>query len=264
MKISEVLCKSILVKSRIYGVDYAVNPYTGCEHDCAYCYAVFMKRYGGHQEEWGEFVDVKTNAPTVLKKQLKRIKKGRVLFSSVTDAYQPVEKHYEITRKCLQQLTNTSFYVSILTKSSLVVRDIDLLQNISCEVGVTVTTLEEEIKAALEPKSSSIAERLETLERMNGAGIPTYAFFGPIIPLLSDSQESISDMFSILNDLVQYVIVDKMNLYNSAWKRIQSILRSWRPELISQFMSIKSDSHYEHILRKRVVKAAKVPVEFCF
>ena len=264
MKVSEVLCKSILVRSRIYGVDYAINPYTGCEHNCAYCYAVFMKRYRSYPEEWGEFVDVKVNAPTILRKQIKTIKKGRVLFSSVTDAYQPVEKRYEITRKCLQQLQNTSFYVSILTKSSLVARDIDLLQNFSCEVGFTITTVDEDIKSVLEPKSSSVSERLEALQKVHEAGISTYAFLGPIIPFLSDSQESINEIFDVLSDQVAYVIVDKMNLYNSAWRRIQSVLKKWRPELISQFYSIKSDSHYEHILRKRIVEAATVPVEFCF
>jgi len=264
MKISEVLCKSVLVKSRIYGVDYAVNPYTGCEHNCAYCYAVFMKKYGDYQEEWGKFVDVKINAPTVLRKQIKRTKKGRVLFSSVTDAYQPVEKHYEITRKCLQQFLNTSFYISILTKSSLVTRDMDILQTLPCEVGVTITTLDSDVKAVLEPNSSPVPERLEALRTLHDAGIPTYAFFGPIIPFLSDSQEAITKMFNVLDDYVRYVIVDKMNLYNSAWKRIQPRLKKWRPELIPQFNSLRSHSYYEHMLRKRIMKAATVPVEFCF
>lgn len=263
MKISEVLCKSALVKSRIYGVDYAVNPYTGCEHNCVYCYATFMKRYSNHKEAWGEFVDVKVNAPTVLKKQMKRTKKGRVLFSSVTDAYQPVEKQYEITRKCLEQVVNTSFFVSILTKSSLVTRDIDVLQQITCEVGFTFTTLDDAVKSVFEPKSSSVPERLTALQKVHEAGIPTYAFFGPVIPGLSDSQESIKSMFDALNGYVQYVIVDKMNLYSSAWKRIRSAVTQWNPELIPEFNSVKSPE-YESVLRKRVEKAAAVPVEFCF
>ncbi len=264
MKTSEVLCKSILVKSRIYGVDYAVNPYTGCEHNCVYCYATFMKKYSNHKEPWGEFVDVKINAPTILMKQLRKVRKGRVLFSSVTDAYQPVERQYEITRKCLEQLENTQFFVSVLTKSSLVYRDIDVLQNVNCEVGFTFTTLDDETKSIFEPGSSSIQERLKALRGFHEAGIPTYAFFGPIIPFLSDSQESITEMFDVLSDCVQYIIVDRMNLYNSAWTRIQSALKPWKPELILEFCSIRSNSEYDHILRKRVAEAAKVPVQFCF
>ncbi len=264
MKVSEVLCKSALVKSRIYGVDYAVNPYTGCEHNCVYCYAVFMKKYSAHKEPWGEFLDAKVNAPTVLRKQLKTVKTGRVLFSSVTDAYQPAEKKYEITRKCLQQLVGSSLFVSILTKSSLVLRDTDILNKLSCEVGITFTTLDDEVKSVFEPKSSPVNQRLKALQTLHEAGIPTYAFFGPIIPFLSDSQESITEMFDLLHDHVQYVIVDKMNLYNTAWKRIQSALKPWRPDLIPHFESIKTDPHYEDMLRQRIAKAARVPVDVCF
>lgn len=264
MKISEVLCKSVLVKSRIYGIDYAVNPYTGCEHNCGYCYAVFMKKYTNHTEPWGHFVDVKINAPTVLKKQVKRIKEGRVLFSSVTDAYQPVEEKYEITRNCLKQLVHTQFFVSILTKSSLVTRDIDVLQNMSCEVGFTFTTLDNAVKEQFEPNSSSIKDRLTALKTVHEAGISTYAFFGPIIPFLSDSPESITEMFAALTDHIQYIIVDRMNLYNSCWERIHTILKGWNPDLIPKYNALKRDPDYTTILRKRIMKAATVPVEFCF
>jgi DNA repair photolyase len=264
MKISEVTCKSVLVKSRIYGVDYAVNPYTGCEHNCAYCYATFMKKYTKHQEEWGTFVDVKINAPTVLRKQLKRTKKGRVLFSSVTDAYQPVESHYEITRKCLEQYKNTPFFVSILTKSSLVTRDIDVLQTLSCEVGFTFTTLDDTVKAVFEPRSSPVSERLHALQQLHDAGIPTFAFFGPIIPFLSDSSEAIQEMVDVLTGAVQYIIVDKMNLYSSSWNRIQSVLKTWRPDLIPQYNALKKDARYTDLLRRKIMEAAAVPVEFCF
>jgi DNA repair photolyase len=264
MKISEIFCKSVLVRSRIYGVDYAVNPYTGCEHNCVYCYATFMRKYASHKEPWGEFVDVKVNAPTVLKKQLKRFKKGRILFSSVTDAYQPVEERYKITRKCLHQLIGTPFFVSVLTKSALVARDIDVLQNISCEVGFTFTTLNNTTKEQFEPKSSSVRERLGALQKVHEAGIPTYAFFGPIIPFLSDSSEAIKEMFDALNDYVRYVIVDRMNLYNPSWKRIRSMLESWRPDLIPKYNFLRVDPRYDTILRKRIGKIATVPVEFCF
>ncbi|HAL61831.1 MAG TPA: hypothetical protein DCP08_05420, partial [Chloroflexi bacterium] len=86
----EIEARSVLSKSGISAVTYALNPYVGCQHGCVYCYSVFMKRFTGHREEWGTFVDVKVNAPQVLARELKRAKPGEVLLSSVTDPYQPL------------------------------------------------------------------------------------------------------------------------------------------------------------------------------
>lgn len=264
MKISEIFCKSILTKSGIYGIDYAVNPYTGCQHNCAYCYAIFMKKFSPHQHPWGEFVDVKINAPTILKKQLRHTPSGRVLISSVTDAYQPLEARYELTRKCLQQFQKTSFFISILTKSSLAVRDIDVLKSLHCEVGFTLTTVDEAIKSVFEPESSSIKDRLAALQRFSDAHIPTYAFFGPLIPCISDTRESLESMFAAVDSHVQYVIVDTMNFYAGSWNRLRNTLQGWDAALIPRLEAIKKDPTYTVDLRKRVSEVASVPVEFCF
>ena len=128
--IREIKAKSILTKSGIPGVDYCVNPYVGCSHGCRYCYATFMKRYTGHTEAWGSFVDVKIHAPEILQRQLKRASMGRVMISSVTDAYQPIESKYKLTRQCLEILLQSQFPVDILTKSPLVLRDIDLIKKL--------------------------------------------------------------------------------------------------------------------------------------
>jgi DNA repair photolyase len=264
VKVSEVFCKSILVKSGIYGVEYALNPYTGCQHNCAYCYAVFMKKFASHNRPWGEFVDVKINAPTILKKQLKRTPRGSVLISSVTDPYQPLEKQYEVTRKCLQQFLHSSLIIRILTKSSLVVRDIDVLKSLKCEVGFTFTTVDEHVKSLFEPGSSSIRKRLSALKTLSDAHIPTYVFFGPLIPLLSDTTESLESMFAAVKPYVRYVIVDRMNFYDQPWKRMRSMLRDWNSELIPKFERIRKDPTYEVVLRKRIQEIASVPVEFCF
>src|SRR3990172_5539619 len=145
--IREIKAKSILTKSGIPGVDYCINPYVGCSHGCRYCYATFMKKYTGHTEPWGSFVDVKINAPEILQKQLKRAKRGRVLISSVTDAYQPIESKYKLTRQCLEILLQSQFPVDILTKSPLVLRDTDLIKKFKdIEVGITITTNEEKIR----------------------------------------------------------------------------------------------------------------------
>ncbi len=145
MIVREIQAKSILNKSKIF--DYCLNPYTGCQINCAYCYArLFMRRYSGHKEPWGKFVDVKINAPELLRKQLEKARKGTVWVSSVCDPYQPIEAKYELTRRCLIELANKQFPVTIQTKSKLVLRDLDLFRQFDeIEVGVTITTDDEEV-----------------------------------------------------------------------------------------------------------------------
>ena len=149
LKVKEIKAKSILNKSKIF--DYCLNSYTGCQINCRYCYArFFMRRYSGHNEAWGEFVDVKINAPEVLKKQLDKAKEGRVWISSVCDPYQPLEARYGLTRRCLKELARKQFPVYIQTKSKLALRDLDLFQEFEeIEVGFTITTDDERVAKLL-------------------------------------------------------------------------------------------------------------------
>lgn len=148
MIIREIQSKSIITKSELPESEYCLNPYIGCSHGCIYCYARFMKRFTGHSEPWGDFVDIKMNAPELARNSVKKIKKagGVVLIGSVTDAYQPIEKKYQLTRNVLIELLKEDIPISILTKSALVTRDIDLLSQFSCcSVGLTITTTDEKI-----------------------------------------------------------------------------------------------------------------------
>jgi len=182
--IKEVTAKSILTKSGIPGADYCINPYVGCRHACRYCYASFMKRFTGHDESWGNFVDVKVNAAEALGKQLRRAKSGTVILSSVTDAYQPAEARYRITRQCLRQLAESALSVSILTKSPLVLRDMDILKTMTgAEVGLSVTTDDDSIREAFEPGAPSVGLRIKALATLRENGIKTYAFIGPALPM---------------------------------------------------------------------------------
>jgi len=205
LKVKDVEAKSILNKSKIF--DYCLNPYTGCEHNCTYCYAsLFMRRYSGHEEPWGEFVDVKINAPKLLKKQLERAKKGIVWISSVCDPYQPLEAKYELTRQCLKELIVKQFPVNIQTKSNLVLRDIDLLlQFEEIEVGFTITTDDETIAKLFESGASSVKERLNTLEKIHSKGIRTFAFVGPLLP---GNPEKLA---GFLEGKTDKIYIDKMN-----------------------------------------------------
>src|SRR5512139_923053 len=164
MKVREIFSKAILTKTAIPSFDYCINPYVGCGHGCRYCYASFMKRFTGHLEPWGEFVDVKVNAPQLLRKQLKRAKPGIVALSTVTDPYQPLEKIYKLTRGCLEALLENEFSVSILTRSPLCLRDLDLFKRFKeISVGFSITTDDEDIRRIFEPHSPSINSRIKAL-----------------------------------------------------------------------------------------------------
>jgi DNA repair photolyase len=205
LKVAEVHAKSILNKSKIF--DYCVNPYTGCEHNCAYCYAkLFICRYSGHNEPWGAFVDAKVNAPELLRKQLQRAKRARVWIASVCDAYQPLEARYRLTRRCLEELLARQFPVVIQTKSALILRDLDLLQQFEdIEIGFSIATESEEMARLFEPRASPVRERLRALEVIHEKGIRTFAFAGPLLP---GSAESLA---SRLEGRADHVLIDRMN-----------------------------------------------------
>jgi DNA repair photolyase len=203
--VREVQAKSILNKSKIY--DYCLNPYTGCQIACRYCYAsLFMTRYSGHSEPWGEFVDVKVNAPEVLRRQLVRAKRGTVWAASVCDPYQPLEAEYRLTRRCLMELLARQFPVVVQTKSTLVVRDLDLLEKFEdIDVGFTIATEDEGMARLFEPGASTVAERLSALAILHAHGVKTFVFLGPLLP---GNAERLAELVAGTADRV---LIDRMN-----------------------------------------------------
>ena len=209
IKISEIKAKSILSKSQVY--DYALNPYVGCQHACVYCYAKFMKRFTGHKDRWGEFVDVKINAPELLAHEVKRKRIGRVWISGVCDPYQPLEKRYTITKRCLEILVDNGWPFTVQTKSALVLRDIETLKRANDnEVGFTITTANERIRKIFEPGASPLNKRIEALATLHTKGIRTFAMVAPILP---DSE----GLVSALKGKVEYVILDRLNYHYADW-----------------------------------------------
>ncbi|MFB0545396.1 MAG: radical SAM protein [Anaerolineae bacterium] len=244
MIITEIECKSALTKSGIEGVDYALNPYVGCAHGCLYCYAIFMKRFTGHREAWGEFVDVRVNVAQVLARQLCRATPGKVLLGSVTDAYQPLEGRYSLTRACLAALCGYDcFRVCILTKSPLVTRDLDILRSIpDVEVGFTITTLDEAVRRDFEPQAAPSEERLAALDELGRNGIPTFAFVGPILPFITDNEEELNALFGCLRKVgVGRVLVDGLNLRGSQWGRVKAIIERGYPHLLAEYQALRRD-----------------------
>lgn len=251
MKIKEVFSKSILTKTAIPGFDYCINPYIGCGHGCLYCYASFIKRFTGHNEPWGYFVDVKINAPNILSKQIKKVRPGIVTLSTVTDPYQPLEKEYMLTRRCLEILLDKQFAVNILTRSPLCLRDIDLFKRFNeIEVGLTITTHDDSIRKIFEPHSSSIQSRLNALKELKKEDIKTYAFIGPILPLNPKL------LVEMIEDSVDEVLIDRMNYIN----RIKKV---YERERLSPYLE---DRYFNLIgleLKERFEKLG-IPVFICF
>ncbi|WP_075075073.1 SPL family radical SAM protein [Longilinea arvoryzae] len=209
MLIQEIHSKSILCASKIY--PYVINPYTGCQHNCLYCYAHFMRRFTGHKEPWGQFVDVKINAPELLRREILRKKPDRVWVSGVCDPYQPLEAQYKITRQCLEILAQNDWPVTVQTRSPLVLRDLDILrQGRQFEAGFSVTTADDRIRGLFEPTAPPIPERIRALGELHQAGIHTYAMIAPMLP-------GVENLPELLAGKVEYVRLDRMNYHDADW-----------------------------------------------
>lgn len=209
MKVKEILAKSILSRSKVF--DYTLNPYVGCAHDCRYCYAKFIKRFTGHREDWGEFVDVKINAPELLRQEIKRKKPGRVWISGICDPYQPLEKKYALTKRCLEIFIENDWPVTIQTKSPLVLRDLGLLKRSKkIEVCFTVTTADEKMRKIFEFRAPPIKERLNALAKLHAEGIRTTAMIAPLLP-------GAEGLAKKLKGKVDSVLIDKMNYHYADW-----------------------------------------------
>jgi len=234
MKVKEVLAKSILNESSIG--DYCINVYIGCQHACRYCYAdYYTRKIYGIKDSWGTYVFAKINAPSLLLKEIKRKKKGIVYISSLSDPYQPIEEKYKLTRKILEILLSHDWPIIVQTKSTLVLRDLDLLERFSqAEVGFTIITLDEKIRERLEPYAPPIAERIRALKILKEKGIKVFAFLGPIPPYtpIADVERLIKAV-----DFVDKIFIDKLN-YKPGLEN--NLLDSW----------FKADEYYRELKLK--------------
>jgi DNA repair photolyase len=209
MKVKEIRSKTILSPSKIH--EYVINPYIGCENGCLYCYARFIKKFTGHNEPWGQFVDVKTNAASLLKVEILKKKRGSVWLSGLCDPYQPLEAEYKLSRECLEILSFYDWPVVIQTRSSLVLRDIDIIKKAKhFEVGLSVTTADDRIRKIFEPDAPSIPERLDTLDELHRSGIMTYAMIAPVLP-------GADTLANALAGKVDRILIDRMNYHYTDW-----------------------------------------------
>ena len=252
----EKKCKSVLNKSKLGG--YTINPYIGCAHNCVYCYANYYWKNLGIEKKENE-IEIKINSPDVLCLQLKKLKskKERVFISSITDPYQPIEKKYEISRKIIYLLSKFRFPTSILTKSSLVSRDIDIIKSFDCEVGFTIMC-DESWRKHLEPNASKIDERIGYLEDFSREGIKTFIFIGPIIPEITDN---LVENFPRIN--VNKIIFDKLNFHGN--EHLEKI-KHFSEKFGLNFQKFFDEQYYQE-MKKKIINLAKsrnIKYEFCY
>jgi DNA repair photolyase len=258
--VRETACKTILNRSSLG--DYSLNCYTGCEHACVYCYARFMQRFHPHAEAWGQFVDVKVNAVEVLRRQLRHAQPGEVFVSSACDGWQPIERDRGLTRRCCELLLAYGFELHVLTKSDLALRDLELFAGQKVRIGITVTTLDEALRAHWEPQAARVEGRFGVLKEARRLGLETSIMFGPLLPWLSDSQDSLDAMFQRAADLqVDVIWVDALNPRPRVWPAVSQLLRSRFPDLVRRYQQMLFDSgvraKYLTELGQRVQHAAE-------
>lgn len=244
MGINSVEVKSVLQKSNLPETGWVINPYVGCIHGCVYCYARFMKRFTGHSEPWGTFLDAKINAPQLLKKQLSRMREPfheTVFLSSVTDPYQPPEKKYRLTRSLLEVLLEYQVPISILTKSNLILRDIDLLKQFDyCDVGLSLMTLDDKLARLFEPRAAAPTGRLDALRSLHEQGIRTYAFISPFLPKVSQ----IRPLVEALSGSIDTIGVESINTRGGNWQGVEKVLIRHFPELLLDCKQLSRDNDF--------------------
>ena len=231
MTVKTIYTKSVLSKSNLPVCEYSVNPYVGCTHGCKYCYASFMKRFTGHAEPWGTFLDVKL-WPEI--KNPQRYAGKELFLGSVTDPYLPQEEQYGRTRALLEQLQGSGAKLSIATKSDLILRDLDLIKAFpDARVSWSVNTLDEDFKNDMD-NAVSIARRLAAMEAFYRAGIRTTCFVSPIFPGITDAEAIIRRV----KGQCHLIWLENLNMRGSFKTVIMAYIQSTRPHLLPLYQEI--------------------------
>ncbi len=203
-------CKRALSKSGLPDLDYALNPYLGCEHACIYCYG---RNYvpPAVAKRWGEIVIVRDDVCDALKREIKLLRKGVVGIGTISDAYQPIEEREYLTRRCIEILLEHSFRVSIQTKSSLIERDLDLLKNSLVDVGITITFIDDSKARRYEPRASPPSERIEVARYLRKKGVELWIFYGPVIPGVNDDDDTLKELILLAKELDSVLYIDPLH-----------------------------------------------------
>lgn len=234
LQIKEISAKTILTPqdfgSLSEGYDFSLNPYAGCAFACSYCYVPkFPNEKLPH--EWGQWINVKINAADLIRRDRLKVFNSRIFFSSATDPYQYIELNYRLTRRCLQELKHYQpAKLTMHTRSHLILQDIELLKSFGerLQVGVSITTDNDDVRKEFEPKAPSIQRRLDLIKRLSAEGIKVYASMAPLLPC--DPER----LLEMLEPYVDKIWVDQMR-----WTEINN-----SPELLDKYAEFfKEENH---------------------
>jgi len=257
--LGEVKAKQALSPSELS--DYVVNPYLGCQHGCKYCYVQrYFRPRATEPVPWGDEVYARTNIGQLVRKESQRKRKGRVLLSSMTDPYQPVESHYRITREVIECLAERQFPTSILTKSDLVLRDLDLLAERSeVEVTFSISSLDPDVYGAFEPRAACPEDRINALRQVIESGVRGALFIAPHIPAEKPFRSQYLPIFEAATELgLSEITFDFLN-YGSVMKRaIETTYDSRYPQGKLSFLKLVRDrKSYEQEWRNSILDVAR-------
>lgn len=250
VQIQETVCRNIITKSKL--AEYAVNPYIGCEHACAYCYACYMTTFSGHAEPWGSYVDVK-NWPEIRKPE--KYAGKSIAVGSVTDPYQPAEAQYGRTRMFLEQMRDSGARIGIMTKSDLIVRDLDLLQSIpGTHVTFSINTMDEDLRREMD-RAVPIAKRIDAMRTLHDAGIETTCFIAPVMPALT----GVPSIILAVQNACDMVYVDRLNLRGANRQTVLRLIQEKHPEHLELYRAIygHGDCRYWDALHCQLQKFAE-------
>lgn len=251
VKIGEIKVKTVLTKSNLPIAGYSVNPYVGCTHACKYCYACFMKRFTGHAEPWGTFLDVKYWDEI---KNPRRYDGQTMILGSVTDAYNPQEEQFCRTRAFLEQMQGSKINLIITTKSDLVLRDLDLIRTFpSPLVSWSVNTLDETFKDDMD-KAVSIERRIAAMKKCHEEGIRTTCFISPIFPEITQ----VFDIIERIKGFCDYIWLENLNLRGNFKADIMDYIAERYPQLLPLYREIYNQNNmtYWKILDQKTAEYA--------
>ena len=235
MIVREIQVKDVITKSNLPVCDYSLNPYVGCEHGCKYCYACFMKRFTGHEEPWGAFIDVKFWKPI---SHPEKYAGKEIFIGSVTDPYQPCEEKYGRTRAVLEQLKDSGAKLSIATKSDLALRDLDLIKTFpDARVSWSVNTLDENFHSDMD-NAVSIERRLAAMKAFHDAGGRTTCLISPIFPEITD----VKAIVERAKDRCNLIWLENLNLRGNFKAQIMAYIAEQYPRLLPLYQDIYNRS----------------------
>ncbi|HDJ26243.1 MAG TPA: radical SAM protein [Candidatus Bathyarchaeota archaeon] len=269
-----------------YGCAYTLNPYRGCELACPYCYgwaerwrAPYQRRAlrgsvgldafisgsegAGGQRAAGPAIFIKTNMPSLLRRELRRKARDVVMVGSITDPYQPCEERFGLTRRCLGILLEHGWPVQVATKSTLILRDLELLRALSekasCSIFITITTLDEGLARLLEPRAPGPGERLEVVEELSEEGLEVCVCMIPVFPGLTDDEGAIRDVAGAAREHgARRFLTGLLTLPGEVRERFLAVIKAQFPELLPLYERLYGPSGYpDRAYEARVMATAR-------